>query len=49
MAAGQPTRPRYQRLAQLPQTHPGDCYLTEPPAANPTENVLILVASLVLT
>ena len=46
MAVGQPARPRYQRLAQPRQTRPGD--LTNHPAAIPTVNVPILVASLAL-
>ena len=48
MAVGQPTRQRYQRPLQPHQTIPGDFYLTGPPAAIPTGNVHILVASLVL-
>ena len=48
MAVGQPTRPRYQRLARLHQTPAGEAYVTNPPDSIPTGNVPIFVASLVL-
>lgn len=48
MAVGQPTRPKYQRLARPHQSHPDAVYFTNPSDSIPTGNVPVFLASPVL-